>query len=118
MNRIILPLLFILIGLSANADYTIQTNQPLYPAQPGIYYNQGYCPTPYQAQYPQQYVDSYNNYQQQAVNPYLYQRPYGYQNNLPYSVINPAINGITTSGGNQIVKNIGRNLLYTMMRGY
>lgn len=123
MNRIILALIVMTIGLSAQADYTVTTYQPLYPAQitppVGNYpttqaygqpYNQAYYPNPYQAQYQ-------NQYQGQFVNPYQY-RPNVYGNNLPYSALNPAVTGLGTTGGSQVVKNIGQSVLYSLLRGY
>lgn len=112
--KMILFLLTISIGLSAQADYTVQTYQPFYPAQAMNYsniqpYNQGYYQNPYQTQCQGQYA-----------NPYQYQTPYyGYGNNSPYPLVNSAItgNGIT-NGTPQIVKNIGQSLLYSMIRGY
>ena len=117
MNKTILSLLVIAIGLSAQADYTVQTVEPLYPnqmTQPQNYtniqpyqqnpqyqqgqpyqpyqnynqtYNQGYYQDPYQTQ---------NPYQGQVQNPYLgqypnqynpYSNPYGYGNNNLQSTI-------------------------------
>lgn len=71
-------------------------------------YNQEYSKSPYQAQYQTQYV-----------NPYQYQVPYGYANNMPYPVTNTSVSNTTGPTG-QIVKNIGQSLIYSMMnnRGY
>lgn len=130
MNRLILLLVAVLVGLSANADYTVTTNQPLYPTPVGSYsiaqqpymqqYNQGYYQNPYQNQYQGQYINPYQvGYQQQYANPYQYQMPYGYRSNSPYSVINSAISGLGATNGTQgIVKNIGQSILYSMVRGY
>lgn len=121
MNKIILFLIAVSIGLCAQADYTVQTYQPLYPAQPVGYpaiqpyaqqynqqYNQGYYQNPYQAQYQGQYV-----------NPYQYPRPYGYGNNLPYTGMNSILPVSGNTGGTQqVVKNIGQSMLYSMLRGY
>jgi len=122
MNRIILLLIAIAIGLSANADYTIQTSQPVYPAQT---YGQQYI-QPYNQVYNQNpYYQNQNPYQYQAqcVNPYQYQNSYyGYGNNSPYTGINPALSTLSglgnTGGTHQIVKNIGQSMLYSMLRGY
>lgn len=130
MNRIIILLALILIGLSAKADYTVTTQQPLYPNEIESYssiqpynqgypqqYNQGYYQNPYQAQ--AQYANPYQaGFQQQYINPYQFQNPYGYRNNLSQA-INPAILGNTTTGGaQQILKNIGQAIIYSKLRGY
>lgn len=114
MNKIILFLMVILIGLSVNADGTAQTEQSLYPAQivdystipqpPQLYNNQGYYQNPYQAQYQTPYI-----------NPYQYRMPYySGANILPYSLLGTG----STGGAQQIVKSLGRSILYSMMRGY
>lgn len=110
-NRIILLLAAVLIGLSAHADYTVQTYQPLYSnpmasysaAQPyAQQYNQGYYQNPYQAQYQGQYV-----------NPYQYQSPYSsYGNNSPYGIMS------NSNVPQQIVRSIGQSMLFSMLRGY
>lgn len=122
MNRLILLLMFISIGLSAQANYAIQTSQPLYPIQTAGYplvqpqYTQGYYQNPYMAQNQQQYVNPYI-YQQQCTNPYLYQRQY--RNILPYQAANSSVlNGDNTIGNQGIMKNIGQSILYSMLRGY
>lgn len=107
-----LLLVAILIGLSAKADYTVQTYEPFYPNPAQPYYNQNYYANPYQAQYQTETANPYL-YQQQCVNPYLNRR-YGYPGYLPYSTLN----GTTTGGAQGIVKNIGQSLLYSIMRGY
>ncbi len=105
------------IGLCVQADYTFQTYQPTYQSQPINYsafqpYNQQYSETysqnPYQSQCQGQYI-----------NPYQYQRPYIYGNNLPSTLVNSAMMGQGNTGvPRQIVKNIGQSLIYSMMRGY
>lgn len=111
MNKIILFLMVILIGLSVNADDTTQVEQPLYPAQvvdystippsPPQYNNRGY---PYQSQYQTPYI-----------NPYQYRMPYySSASILPYSLLGTG----STDGAQQIVKSLGRSILYSMMRGY
>lgn len=122
MNKIILFLLVMTIGLSAQAfpwqnfiSQPYQSGIPAQPTQPGFStiqqpygqtYNPGYYQNPYQAQYQQQYV-----------NPYPYQNQYGYAN--PYTVVNPTTSGANnTAGTSQVMKNIGQSVLYSMMRGY
>ena len=93
-----------------NSVLPVQTSQVDYSTtQPyGQTYNQGYSQNPYQ-----------NTYAGQYNNPYQYQRPYGYGTSVPYSVVNSAVSGLGTTGaGGQIVKNIGRSMIYSMMRGY
>lgn len=118
MNKGILLLIAISIGLSAYADYTVTTQQPLYNAPVVDYpmiqpypqpYAQPYYQNPYQAQY-----------QGQCVNPYQYQAPYLYRRNLPYTALNPAVTGLgtTTTTGGSVAKNIGQSILYSMLRGY
>lgn len=124
MKKIILCLITITIGLSAqafswmNSPYsTYQNINPVQTTQVVDYnntvqpygqpYTQTYIQTPYQTQcqYPGQYI-----------NPYQYQR-YGY--GTVYPTVNPVLNGLNTiGGGNQIVKNIGRSMIYSMLRGY
>lgn len=130
MNRGLLLLIIMVFGLAAKADYTVTTvqplpqqyqayqpyYQPLVPSQPVNYstvqpygqtYNQGYYQDPYQAQY-----------HSQCYNPYQYQQPYVYGNNLPYSTVNSTTSATSTTGGNSILKNIGQSVLYSMLRGY
>lgn len=119
MNRVILFLMVMIIGLAAHADYTVQTSQPLYPnpyvdpalASPYVQqYNQAYYQNPYQYQY-----------QGQCVNPYQYRNPYMQARTLPYTAVNPAVSGLgtnTTGGASQVVRNIGQSMLYSMLRGY
>jgi len=146
MNRIILLLMAMVIGLSAQADYTVTTQQPLY--SPQIYQPVGYSTAqsysqPYSQQYSQSYIDPYtqqyaqqynqqynqadnqayyqNPYQTQCqsqyVNPYRYRNAYG--NNLPYTVVNSALSGLgTTSGTGVVVKSLGRSMLSSLLRGY
>jgi len=115
----VLFLMAISIG-SAQADYTFQTYQPLYPTQAMSYstvqpytqqYNQGYYQNPYQTQCQGHYL-----------NPYQYRRPYyRYGNNLPYpyAQTNSTVTGTDTTGSTgQIVRNIGQSVIYSMMRGY
>lgn len=100
MNRLTLLLILVLIGLSAQANYTVQTYQPVYPSH-------GYYQTPFQ--FPQQYVNPYT-YQQQCSTPYMYQRQ--------YPLMNPPGLNANTGGTQGIVKNIGQSILYSMMGGY
>lgn len=134
-KRVIVSLIFILMGLSAKADYTITTQKPFYNPQAAAYYNaqqpynptynqqynQGYYQNPYQAQAQGQYFDPAQAVtQQQYYNPYQYPRPYvGYGNNLPYIVANAADTATsTTSVPQQIAKSVGRAMMYKMIRGY
>jgi len=111
----------ITIGLAAYADYTVQTIQPWYnPQTSTLYSSQPYNPT-YNQTYDQGYSqDYYQNppqvqYQRQCINPYQYRRPYyGYSNTLPY-----AATGLLNTGGTQnVVRNIGQSMIYSMFRGY
>lgn len=114
MNKNILFICLLLLGLPTMADYTVQTIQPVYPAQTINYpiaqqsYNQQYAQYPYPTQSPSQYV-----------NPYMYPRySYGYGNNLPYPVVNSALFGVGSTGSQQVMKNIGQNILFRILRGY
>ncbi|MDD3436278.1 MAG: hypothetical protein PHC64_03895 [Candidatus Gastranaerophilales bacterium] len=117
MNRIILFLIMVTATLPVMADYTVETYQPLYPAQieqqnystsqpyqqPYFPYNQGYY-NPYQAQLQTPYVS-----------PYQCRAPYGYGGNL----LNPLIlSSGSSTGSSQVVQSIGRTLLYSLFRGY
>lgn len=114
MYKTILFLMAILIGLSVKADDTMQMDQQIYPAHavdysiippiPPQYNNSGYYQNPYQAQYQTPYM-----------NPYQYRMPY-YGGT---SMLNSSLLGTGSAGGTQqIVKRLGRSLLYSMMRGY
>lgn len=112
MKKIILLITAIIFGLSAYADYTVTTSQPLYNAQPIGYqafqpYGQSYYQNPYQMQYPGQ-----------CINPYQYQNPYLNRSNLPYTMLNPAVTGLGATTGGSVAKNIGQSILYSMLRGY
>lgn len=124
MNKIILLLIAITIGLSVKADYTVQTQTfqpfnyngavaPQYYSNVQSYQqypqyqqcqadNQNYYQNPYQAQYQNQYV-----------NPYQYQRSYGYGNNFQPYLINSGLNGTAP-----IVRNIAQSLIFAKLRGY
>jgi hypothetical protein len=142
MNKTMLLLIAISIGLSAQADYVVQTNQPLYPAQiaqPQIYstnqnyqqypqyqqpqqyqpyqtYNQGYNPAYNQGYYQNPYQ---TQYQGQIVNPYAYQNQYGYGNNLPPTVVTSALSGLGNAGGTpSVLKNIVQSVIFSKLRGY
>lgn len=130
-RRTILILSAVFIGLSAQADYTVTTVEPLYPNQ-----TYGYPPIqqPYNQLYPQQYNQTYNEecnqgyyhnpyqagYQQQYMNPYQYQRPYvGYSNNLPFGITNNAASSLNTASvPRQIARNVGQSMLLRMLGGY
>jgi len=128
MKKTIITLSVFIMGLSAHAGgwaellsspysqnsiYTTpQTNtfsvvQPTNPSYNNMFYqdsNQVQCQAPYN-------------------NPYLNRRPYGvinpYSGINPYNSINPYNTTTTsTSGTNQIVRNVGQSMLYSMMRGY
>jgi len=115
-KRVILFLVLVLMGLSAQADYTVTTQQPFYNAQAAGYY-------PYAQNYNSQYnqVYSQNPYQtqQQYYDPYQCQSPYvDYRNSYPYGVT-PGVSGLTsTNVQNQIARNIGKFMILRMMRGY
>lgn len=110
---------FLAISLSAKADDTAQTDQLSDPAQavdysvippyPQQYNSQDYYRNPYQVQYPRPYI-----------NPYLNSSPfYGGINPLPSSLLNPVMLGTGSTGAaSQIIKSIGRSLMYSMIRGY
>lgn len=109
------------IGAAALADYTV-TTQELLP--PNVY-------SPYNVPcygYPQNVNQGYyvNQNQQVQYNPYNYRNPYGYRNygyippqisQLPYSTTDTTT---TTANGikNQIIRNIGQNILYSKLGGY
>ena len=115
MNKAILILSVILIGLSAKADYTVQTYQPLYPTNP--IYNS--ATSPYLQNYEQQYPNNpyYTQCYGRHMNPYRYRPHYDYRTNFPYSTANPPIVDNTT-GTNSVVKNIGQSMLFSLIRGY
>jgi len=142
MKEIILLLSVFTLGLSASADYSFTTTQPLYSpsvpyqnyqanqayqypqysqyAQTG--YNQTIQPVDYSATQP--YAQTYNNQaayqnpylaqcQGQYANPYQYRRPYG------YGVGNSIVPGLANTTGNSgVVKNIVQSMLYSKLRGY
>ena len=134
MKRIILSLIAMLIGLSAHAfswqnliipsNQTYQPYQQLVPAQVAQpaqainysafqpyaqSYNQGNYQNPYQRQYANPYQ---SQYQGQYANPYQYQSPYGYGSSLPSMV-----SGLGNTGGSeQVMKNIGESMIYSMIR--
>lgn len=121
MKKIIMLMGILAIGSSAFADYTVQTVSPAIPIQTyGSYYGQGYNQA-YNPVYTQNYGQNYyqNPYQTQCQNPYT--NPYyQYQRTYPYGGINNPLStlGNTTNGNNQIIKNIGQSVLYSMLRGY
>jgi len=146
MSKII-PILMILccavfVQTASLADYTVTTEEPL---QPNYYtnysnYNQGVNPyysqaqgvnQPYyqvqnSSQYPNQYINPYTNpYANQYQNSCRYPSGYGYGNygnsvsQAPFSILNPVLSNTANSGvKSQIARSVGRNLLYSMMRGY
>ena len=133
MNRIILLFGVIIFGLINQVEaYTVTTYQPtqsypqVFSAQPnqGLQsfdystnqaysnpYNQTYSQNPYQSPYQVPY-------QGQCVNPYQYQNPYAYGNNLPYTA-SPTTSELGTSGGTQqLLKNIAQSIIFSKLRGY
>lgn len=118
MKKIILLLIVITIGLSAEAFSWQNLFLRPYPTnlavQPSAYsiiqpynqtYNNPYYQTPYQTQCQNPYTNSY-----------LYPE---YNNVNPYSVINPVTQNLNPTGANsQILKNVSRSLIYSMLRGY
>lgn len=122
MFRILFIFIIMFFGISVFAeDWTVSTIQ-----QPIPYGQYAGCPTyqnnllynnPYynprtinQGYYPN---SSYNvNY----PSPYQYNNPYNYYNSSVYP------GGLSNIGGNgvsgQILRNVGRNVLYSFMRGY
>lgn len=132
MSKLILTLTIIFCAISIQtkclADYTVTTQEPIqtgyynnYPvANPSInssYYapgqnvNQVNYPNPYQCQYP-------NSYQYQ--NPYAYNGyGYGYPTGAAYPLINSGLTGLGATGAKgQIIRNIGQNVLFKLLRGY
>lgn len=122
-KRVILSFIFVLMGMSAKADYTITTQKPFFNPQAAAFYNA-------QQQYDQQYNQTHNPQYNQSYyqNPYQYQQPYynpyayspyaGYGNNLPTIVTSTTDAAATTSVPRQIARNVGRAMMYKMIRGY
>lgn len=135
MSRVILILSIMFLGLSARADVwsysqPLQPAVPAVPAQPADFnnyqYNQPYNQLQGQGQYPNnnyynQPLSQYNNPYQYRPNPYAGYNNYGYAT-TPYSTVGSTLGGLSTLGGagvkNQIIRNIGQNVIYSMMRGY
>lgn len=97
-------------------EWTTTVQQPIPYGQYGAYPNY-------------QYGNPY--YNQTIVSPGCYpnstynvNNPYQYQYNNPYNYYNSSVypGGLNTLGStgvqNQIIRNVGRNLLYSFMRGY
>lgn len=139
MKRVILFAVFMISALSAKAfdwsslllpqpQYQNYQNYPPYqtyetypmtltPAQPAV------PAVPWQptdSSTAQAYPPVYCQYSQNQYNPYLYQRPYyPYNNGLGSTIINPITSGLgSTNGSQQVMKNVGRNMLYSMLRRY
>lgn len=125
MSKKILTLIILLYAVFvpsiALADYTVTTQQPL---QPNYYQNYQQPNVPY-------YVNGQNINQDgvQYVNPYQAQNGYQYNgypnygyapqsiNPLPHSLLNSALPYSGTNGvKQQILRGIGRNIIYSMMR--
>ena len=129
MKKIIISLTVFMMGLSVHAagwaellsqPYS-QTDSYVVPqangssvVQPNPTYNNMFYQDPNQVQCQVPYT-----------NPYLYRRPYGQVN--PYSYrVNPLLQSpynttptaATTNLPNQVVRNIGQSMLYSMIRGY
>jgi len=120
IGKIMLVLAVIAMGLSANADYSVTTSEPLYNSSPISYnevqpymtqYNTGYQ-NPYQTQCQGQYTN------QQYINPYAYRNGYGYGYGNPYSTINPLLNAWRNNTTTSTAGNLGKSLLYSLVRGY
>lgn len=135
MSRAILILAIMFMGISARADIWsngyVQPLQPAVPAQPvqpdqfqNYHYTMPGDQTYYQGQYPNPYQ---NQPLSQVYNPYQYRpNPYAYNNYgyavSPYSTLGSGLTGLTGLGGagikNQIIRNVGQNMIYSLMRGY
>ena len=124
MQKIALTLIIILCGISAQAyswSNLLNPTQSTYTNYP--YYSQNINQNPYQIQYP-------NQYQTQYQNSYAYQNPYAYNSNayngynitnnqIPYSSINSNPYYYQNNGiQNQVIRNVGQNLLYSFMNHY
>lgn len=112
MRKILSVFLFLLIGLTANADYSFQTYDTFYNPSYNSSYNSFNNPSV--KTYTEEYYPNnpyHNHYTQQCVNPYQHRRRYKYRNNLPYLYGN----NVSTNQG--VVRNIGQSLLYSMLRG-
>lgn len=130
MKKIIIVLSIFVMGLSVHAlgweDFGYSPyQQSVTTVQPGALS----VVQPVNSPYNNMFYQDPNQVQCEApyINPYLYRRPYGIIN--PYTGrINPVVqnpyntnvttNTTTTSVPNQIVRNIGQSMLYSMMRGY
>lgn len=123
MKKMILCIITMTMGLSASAlswagyPYTPYQNvNPAQVIQPVDYNTTQQYGQPYTQTYIQQPYQTQCQYPGQYANPYAYQR-YGY--GTAYPMVNPVLNGLTNvGGGNQIIKNIGRSMFYSMLRGY
>lgn len=137
MKKIMITLSVLAIGLSVHAlaweDFGYTPYQQTIPtAQTGTFS----VVQPVNSPYSNMFYQDPNQVQCQApdVNPYLYRRPYGVVN--PYTgrvntwapgvyaptttgLYSPTVTTTTTGVPNQIVRNIGQSMLYSMMRrGY
>lgn len=132
MKKIIMALTIFMMGLSVHAaGWAELLSQPYQQTDTYVVPQaNGYSVVqPVNSPYNNMFYQDPNQVQCQApyTNPYLYRRPYGVVN--PYTGrINPFIQNPyapnvtttvnTTSVPNQIVRNIGQSMLYSMMRGY
>lgn len=119
----------VFVQVASFADYSVTTSEPLQPSFYGNYPNNIYANNPYYVN--PQNINA-NGYGVQYSNPYQYQsnytNPYGYRNygystqpiaQIPYSLLNQGTANYAGGGiKNQIIRNIGQNVLYSMMRGY
>lgn len=103
----------------ALADYTVTAVQPYVPNNYQNYSYPSYGQNIYQDN-----VQYSNPYQAQCQSNYQYPNGYtnygympSYTNPLPYSILNSAFPYSGTNGvKQQIIRNIGRNIIYSMMR--
>lgn len=129
MKKIIISLTVFMMGLSVHAagwaellstPYS-QNNSYVVPQANGFSVVQ---PNP---TYNNMFYQDANQVQCQVpyTNPYLYRQPYGQINPYSYRVnpllqspYNTTTTSATTNLPNQVVRNIGQSMLYSMMRGY
>lgn len=125
---ILIAMLYISVSLSSLADTTFSTvelwgqpennsyqiTQPItsYCSPPNQYYQNPY--------YPHSYLNPIHP-QYQNIYPYGYTN-YGYNRPVilgtPYSAESSNISTVGSGSKNQIIKNIGQNIMYSLLRGY
>lgn len=121
MHRLILILFIFLMGVALRAEEWTATSisQPiqyggLYPNYNYQYYNPASCNSNY---YNPLGVTAQNGYQNYGYNPYQYSYgSYGYNPYYNYPTAISNIGGNTVTGN--VLRNIGRNMIYSFMRGY